>query len=357
MGWLSFDGDGQSWIAPQLAARRLKGVEQAIPRGTLIVETPAPTLATGPTLLRMTRTEGAQGLFSLQWVPAMGIVLVITVGRDVFHASLPLTGDPARLRISFSWDSPANVSRLAVENPDDDSLHYAMGRAPAALMLSDMWALARERHLNGLAAQAGFMAVSDGVEPIGPAPSLHDDTAIDTPHGPVPLKQLKPGDTVRTLSGAVMPVLQVVRRSVPAVGSFRPVRLRAPHFGLKRDLVATPQQRLVVTGGDVEYDYGADAVRLAISNLPRGFAQTDDAPHRAPFVNLAQLVLPEPVAVLCHGVPLDTLNIGRIRRQKDRLEQSLLAQGPLHLLPEHGPSPYPLLGATETASLAATRAA
>jgi hypothetical protein len=68
-------------------------------------------------------------------------------------------------------------------------------------------------------------------------------------------------------------------------------------------------------------------------------------------------VLPEAQAVIVAGVPMQSVNIGRIRRKPPALRASLLAGLNRAHLPEHGPSPYPLLNAFEATTLAAQRAA
>ena len=54
---------------------------------------------------------------------------------------------------------------------------------------------------------------------------------------------------------------------------------------------------------------------------------------------------------------MQSVNIGRIRRKPPALRASLLAGLNRVHLPEHAPSPYPLLNTFEATTLAAQRAA
>ena len=88
-----------------------------------------------------------------------------------------------------------------------------------------------------------FLAISTRIEPVGPMPALTSRVPLATPNGQVETARLHRGDLVMTDTGDCVPILRKVSRTVPARGSFRPVRLRAPYFGLQRDIVVAPQQQ------------------------------------------------------------------------------------------------------------------
>ena len=98
-------------------------------------------------------------------------------------------------------------------------------------------------------------------------PGLTAHTPITTQFGDKPICKLRRGDLVVTDEGELVPVLQVVRRIVPARGSFHPIRLRAPYFGLSRDIVVAPHQRLIMAGSQVEYIFSKEAVLVPARHL------------------------------------------------------------------------------------------
>jgi len=70
----------------------------------------------------------------------------------------------------------------------------------------------------------------------------------------------------------VVPVLQTATRTVPARGSFAPIRMRAPYFGLQDDIIISPEQHVVIDGPEVEYLFSCEKVLTPARNLVNGFA-------------------------------------------------------------------------------------
>jgi hypothetical protein len=200
-----------------------------------------------------------------------------------------------------------------------------------------------------------FLALSTQIEPIGPMPSMTAHVPLATPWGQREVARLKRGDVVSAADGAGVPILQTVRRVVPARGSFRPIRLRAPYFGLLRDILVAPEQRLVIGGSDVEYMFGRERVLVPARHLVNGVS----AMHASGGVTVTyhDLVLPGCDVVQAAGAPLETMFIGRIRRKPVMLAASLLAVFDRNGLPEHALSTYPVLRPFEAITLAETRAA
>lgn len=108
----------------------------------------------------------------------------------------------------------------------------------------------------------GERLVLEGIAPatVNSAPMLHamgvpcfaEGTRIDTPEGPRPVEEIRPGDLVLTRAG-LRPVLWHGSRRLDAGAlrlrpDLRPVRLRAGHYGLTCDLVLSPQHGVVVGG-------------------------------------------------------------------------------------------------------------
>ena len=115
-----------------------------------------------------------------------------------------------------------------------------------------------------------FAALSDGAQPVGCLPSLAPDVPVSTATGYRPLHSLKRGDMVRTTGGELVPVLANLSCRMPARASLHPIRLRAPYFGLQRDISVAADQRLCASGSDVEFLFGAPTVLLPAQHLLTG---------------------------------------------------------------------------------------
>jgi hypothetical protein len=119
-------------------------------------------------------------------------------------------------------------------------------------------------------------------------------TLIDTPDGPRPVETLVAGELVTTLGNGSRPLRWVGRRRVAAVEmlahpGLRPVAFRPGTLGNARELVVSPQQRLLIDDWRAAVYFGEDRVLVAAQAL------VDD--------QAAQVVLPkggvEHVMLLC----------------------------------------------------------
>lgn len=348
MSWIAVSEPEGAWTCPE----RMRSADPSalLPRGTLMLEAVLSGGDRPQRLLSLEREIPWPGSLSLTWVPGEGLALVVAQCGRLFQTVLspPVERREGPLRITFSWNSPVWWARLAVERVDGTVLALKeTADAPPPLLMTDARALAQ----GGMAC-----AVSDEVEPLGPVPSLAPDTPIDTPQGPRPVADLRCGDRVRTLSGHVMPVLARLERSVPVLGAFRPVRLKAPNFGLARDVTVSRTQALVVGGADVAYLFGCDKVLIPAQALITGGAEThEDIPR--PVVTWHQLLMPRPEELNVAGAGIESLHIGRLRRNRDLLRHTLLKDVSAGLLPEHGGRALKVLQPFEAVALARSRAA
>lgn len=357
MSWIAISGPDRAWVRPETFDAPDVPRDRLMTRGSIVVETRLSPDGRPQTLLGYHRQHPWNAGISLQAVPGGGIVLILNQGEDVFHTVLD-HGRDARtdtLRVTFSWDAPRRWGRLAVERPESDALNWIVTPAPLPIIVEDIFTMVRRPQLRQMDRDVVFFAVSDRIEPIGPMPALTGDVPIATPRGYRPLRDLQLGDTVMTRDNGVVPVLHKVDRVVPALGAFRPVRLRAPYFGLVRDIVVAPHQRLVIGGTDVEYIFGQEAVLIPALNLVNGMAAVFEDGHD--FVRYAQVLLPGHAALIAANAAVESLYIGRLRRRKDDLAASLLHDCPSQLLPDHYRAGYQVLQPFEAITLAETRAA
>lgn len=326
-------------------------------RGSIVIETRLSPDGRPQTLLAYERTHPWKSKISLQAIPGGGIAVIIMQGDHVFHTALNHNSEYRTdiLRITYSWDAPRRWGRLAIERPELDKVTSIELKNPKPLMLDDIRIMAtnpRQRHMDQ---DVVFFAVSDDIEPIGPTPTLTARVPVLGPSGYVSAGKLRQGDLVETLETGLVPVLQTVSRTVPARGSFQPVRLRAPYFGLQKDVIVAPDQRLVIGGPEVEYQFGREAVLVPARHLVNGVSAINCAPSLTATYH--QIILPQHDTIITAGCPLESLYIGRIRRQPAKLDASLLRCFARNKLPEHRLSSYQMLKPFESVTLVQKRAA
>ncbi|MFK7834760.1 MAG: Hint domain-containing protein [Sulfitobacter sp.] len=294
---------------------------------------------------------------TFQAIPGGGIAMVQVQGDAICHAAIQQSeaGRTDVARITYSWDIEARWGRMTLEKPEETKVTSVYVDNPCALTLDDIRGLMLGRSAQTFASDMIFAAVSDQIEPIGPMPSLLPSTPLATPWGYKDASTLKRGDTVITRDDGVVPVLQTVQRVMPARGSYHPIRLRAPYFGLQQDIIVGPDQRLLIDGPEVEYLFGEEAVLVPARHLVNGFAALKEP--CGPMIRYTQLILPQHETLLAAGMAVESLYIGRIRRDTEHLSGSLMHHFDRSMLPEHPRPAHHVLRWYDAIHLARRRAA
>ncbi|SLN22821.1 hypothetical protein ROJ8625_00896 [Roseivivax jejudonensis] len=357
MSWIAVTGGDVAWTCPRAFPEGAGPRHALLTRGSLVVETRLSPEARPQMLLGYERRHPWSGRISLQAVPGGGVVLVMVQGEEVFHTVLPPLSDGRLdvLRLTYAWDAPARWGRLSVERPEEDGVRSVETPPPPPLMLEDIYTMIHRPQLCERDADVVFFAASSAVEPVGPVPTLTGPMPVETETGVVPVSDLGAGMHVCTRDNGVQRVVGRIERVVPALGSFRPVRLRAPYLGLQRDLVVAPQQRLLIGGSEVEYLFGRETVLIPAAALANGFTGTAMQEHL--FVRYHQLVLPRHDALRVVGADLESLYLGRLRRRREELAATLLSEWDPASLPEHFRAGHQVLRPFEAITLAEARAA
>ncbi|WP_299586034.1 Hint domain-containing protein [uncultured Tateyamaria sp.] len=358
MNWIGLADHLDGRFSPKgFKPRGAAPVATLLERGTLMFETQVAGHMRPHDLLGIAENVPWARELVFRAIPGGGIAMVHRQHDDIIHAAIRWTGDGRAhtLRVTYAWDTPNGWARLALEQPERARVVTNQVHAPRPQRTDDLRGLMLNHAARTLSKEVIFGAVATDIAPVGPMPTLHPETPIATPGGYRPAKTLQRGDTVLTNTGDIVPVLHTVRTSVPARGSFAPVRLHAPYFGLTRDIVVAPEQRLVLQGSEVEYIFGQEAVLVPARHLVNGFAATWSAP--ANVADYVQLVLPGHEVIVAAGCALESLYIGRIRRHKARLGASILANVPSRLLPEHARPIHQVLDPFEAITLIDQRAA
>lgn len=326
-------------------------------RGSILFETSLAGDGRPRNLLSFHRDHPWTSSLSLQELPTGGIALVITQGSDLFHTVLEhdAVTQAEKLRVTYSWDAPKRWGRLVVERIGGGKVFLKELRDPKPLLLSDLRILTLDPMQRQMDSALSYFAISTEVEPVGPMPSLALHLPVLTSQGYRPAGEIRRGDLLRTDAGGLVPVLQVLRRTVPARGSFAPVRLRAPYFGLRQDIIVGAAQQLRSAGSAEEYLFGRPRVLLPAAHLINGVSAIRY--DQADTITYCQFLLPRNEACVAAGTTLETLFLGRSRRNAALMQASLLSGEDRSRLPEHRAPAYPVLDHFEAITLAELRAA
>ena len=358
MTWIALtDHLGGRFSPTGLGRGKLLRPGRQLERGTLMLETFIAGELRPHDLLAVSQHYPDQREIAFRALPGGGFAFVQQQADDLTHAAVSWSGDgrPHTLRLSYSWDTRVRWGRLTLEQPERTLVRSSTLGNPSPILTEDIRDLMLGRSDRRMSKEVLFAAATSGIVPIGPMPSLHPATPIATPRGYKEAASLRRGDVVVTDRGKTSTVLHTVRYTVPARGSFAPVRLHAPYFGLQRDIVVAPEQRLVLRGSEVEYLFGQEAVLVPARHLVNGYAATWRPTQSV--AEYVQLILPQHEALLAAGTALESLYIGRIRRKPELHAASVLAGIPDRQLPEHGAPVHQVLRSFEAITLIENRAA
>ena len=97
-----------------------------------------------------------------------------------------------------------------------------------------------------------------------------EGTLIETDRGKLPVESLVPGDRLRTMDHGLQELEWVGRRVVDASGDLAPICFTAGTMGNERDLLVSPQHRMLITGWRAELIAGENEVLVAAKHLVNG---------------------------------------------------------------------------------------
>lgn len=351
----------QAGIA-QAGSRPLRkfGAEELLPRGALMLETDAPVQGAGRQILGYHHHHPWERGFDLRLTPNGSLAMTLIQGGRAILAALHhgMSGDNNRLRITYHWDAPQRRGWLALHRLGTTQHYLEPVIAPTPLCLGDVQDFFRAPLGKQCAASVvdenlTYLALSDQPFVVGPMPSIAPDTPVLTVRGYQSIATLERGDLIVTPEGDQVPVLANISVTAPARGGGRPIRLRAPYFGLRQDITVSCEQRLCVSGPEIEFLFGTSGALVPVQHLVDGVAAFHV--RSAPLATWHQLLLPKNEPMIAAGAAVQSLYIGRMRRRPDQIAQSLLADFDRSRLPEHGRQAFPVLKPFEAATLAQQR--
>lgn len=111
-------------------------------------------------------------------------------------------------------------------------------------------------------------------------------TGILTPFGERRIEDLRPGDLVLTRDHGPQPLRWIDKTTVPGVGELAPVRIGKGLFGNSRDLVVSPQHRMVYQGSDAVLLFDSAEVMVPAKHLVNGTTVTQEARDSVTYYHL-----------------------------------------------------------------------
>ncbi|MCB1357673.1 MAG: Hint domain-containing protein [Maritimibacter sp.] len=309
---------------------------EILPRGSMVIEFRANVKPDRPLAL-LTFQRDFEWLRELRvGVEASGRVTVeVGQGQAQSLAVVDMPPPPreARMRLTYAWHAPQRVSRLTVELIDEGRIYQANGYDPLPLPAADAKAIVRNGRATAISKNVDYIAFSDEIEPIGFGNGIVTGTPVETTGGPVPVEKLRLGDMVVTATAGPQPVRWIGKRRVPALGGFCPVRVRAPFFGLSRDIVLSPAHRVRLGVAEAEYMLGEDEVLMPAGRLVDGRHALGETRHR--LVTYHQILLDVHDCLLHDGLWAESLFAGTIVRQPEMVQSTVLAEMPISAIPVH----------------------
>ncbi len=135
-------------------------------------------------------------------------------------------------------------------------------------------------------------------------------TRIATPRGARPIETLRVGDMVVTRDHGLQPIRWIQSRTVPALDRFAPVRIRPGVVtGLDRDLLVSPQHRMLFTGYRAELLFGESEVLVSAKHLIDGFAVTREAGGMVTYIHM---MFDEHEVVYAEGAATESFHPGEV---------------------------------------------
>ena len=110
---------------------------------------------------------------------------------------------------------------------------------------------------------------------------------IATPHGTRDIATLRVGDMVVTRDHGLQPIRWIQSRTVPAIDRFAPVRIRPGVLtGQDRDLLVSPQHRMMFQGYRAVLLFGQSEVLIAAKHLIDGKQVTQDEGGSVTYIHM-----------------------------------------------------------------------
>lgn len=288
------------WLALSDWADRAPDTPGLLPQGLFILELRLPIQ--DPTVLLQVQSPDGTRAFSVFFDPIGGMSLLQRDGTQIRRHLLPgpLPQRQGVARLTFGFDVTRRTWELSFDLPGEASHRSIQGTDPLPLHTADIHALSTDapgakRHPATL--WFGLTHRTTGLP--DRAPWIGLNTPIDTKRGPVRAGLLRPGDLIATVDDGFQPLLATRRRTFPSRGTFAPVVLRSPFFGLNGDILVSSDQLVLISGASVEYLYGEEEALISAASLCDGHVAAKD--ERRAVTDCVALDLGAPFLITADG--------------------------------------------------------
>lgn len=213
------------------------------------------------------------------------------------------SGSIVEAEYSFTVSDGTNTYTLVAFNVRDSSPSYATIEGIAFIGDPGDWPPVGVP-LTVVSAQEGpSFAAEDYVEPV----CFAAGTLIQTPDGPKPVEHIGPGHYVTTINGRKATVRWVGQRRYRIHENNRPIRFRAGAIGNTRDLIVSPQHRILVRDWRVSLLFGLSGALIAAQEFVNG---SDVVFEDVEFVTYVHLLFDRHEIILSEGAPTESLYPG-----------------------------------------------
>lgn len=228
----------------------------------------------------------------------------VVIGGTTYPFTVVLTGNfptsggsvPAAL-----WGRQVAVIQVTV-NGQLREYFFVLGEPPAT-----------EAQMNAIS--SGAIPLSN-VDPTPPPFCFAEGAEIATPRGPRRVEQLRAGDRVLTEDGRNVAVAWIgssrySREQAAREARLRPVHLHAHALGPglpERELVLSPQHRIVVEGAACELLFGTERAFVVARHLPEPFASQPEPEAELVYYHL---LLETHEILVANGLPAESFQPAR----------------------------------------------
>ena len=279
------------------------GIADVVQSGSLILELAAPRQG-GSVLLDYQSDVEWPRAFSIFHDADLGIVIRHRQGGVAQRLQLPgpLPREWGLARLTYSWDGPARVWSMRLEDTAGAWAFETMGLNPVPMAGLDILALCAAQNSVRRDGAVQWFGVSLQTPCSAPKTWIGSYTPVETLRGSVAAGELRLSDMVATLDHGHQPLRALHKTNLPNRGRFAPVLLRAPYYARQSDILVAPAQLILLSGVVVEYLFGEDAVLAPAAALRDGNSALSD--FRRPVRACVSLDLGGAELIIADGCPL-----------------------------------------------------
>ena len=171
--------------------------------------------------------------------------------------------------------------------------------------------------VDGTLTDTTFVTTQTSVTPeqLEVVPCFTPGTLIDTKWGARAVETLRVGDLIHTADNGLQTLRWIGRRTVSAQGSLAPIRILTGALGNDRDLLVSPQHRMLLSGWQAQLNFGEDEVLVAAKHLVNG-ATIFPAQRRS--VDYIHLLFDRHEIIFAEGIPTESFHPGDFICDADR---------------------------------------